>query len=327
MNLDPSERPLRLSVCLQPLYPLGLDGALAAVRKLDVDAVELPVDAQSPLVELRDLTSGGAAAFKRRLADRGVAISALSIHQEGQLLLGPHHADTDGVFRGTPAEKSAYARERMLLAARAAAELGVPIVVGFVGAEDYTRFFPWPDEHGWEKSQAVFVERMSPILDEYRKLGVVFAHEPHPKQFVYNTETALESVKLLSGHPAWRFNLDPANLILAGVDPVVFVAELKDRVVHVHAKDAEIVAHNAARSGLLAHGAWDRPDRGFRFRIPGWGDVPWKRLVTELVLQGYRGHLAIENEDPIFHPLDGLAKAADFLRPLLPVGGRSARWW
>lgn len=321
------DRPFRLGVCLQALYRLGLDGALDAARRLGCETVELPVDAQSPLVDLDALLAGGAAALKRRLTDRGLALSAVSIHQEGQLLLGPHHADTDGVFAGSPAEKSAYARDRMIKAARLAVELGTPLVVGFVGAEDYSRFFPWPDERGWEKSRAVFVERVAPLMDEYRRLGCVFAQEPHPKQFVYNLETALESVRLLDGRPEWKFNLDPANLLLAGMDPVVFVAELGDRVAHVHAKDGELVAHQAARSGLLAHGAWDRPDRGFRFRIPGWGDVPWRRLLTELVLRGYRGTLAVENEDPVFHPLDGLAKAVDFLRPLLPQGARESRWW
>jgi sugar phosphate isomerase/epimerase len=108
---------------------------------------------------------------------------------------------------------------------------------------------------------------------------------------------------------------------------VLFVKELKGRIFHVHAKDGELVPHNAARSGLLAHGAWDRPDRGFRFRIPGWGDVPWKRLVTELILTGYEGYLALENEDPVFNPMDGLKKAMAVLQPLLPEGKREDCWW
>ena len=76
-------------------------------------------------------------------------------------------------------------------------------------------------------------------------------------------------------------------LLPAGVDPVVFVQRLGDRIRHVDAKDGEFVAHSAARSGLLAHGAWDRRDRGFRFRISGWGDVRWRALLTELPLTGY----------------------------------------
>ena len=318
---------MKLAVCIQALYSLGLEEALDAVAELGVTALELPVDARSPLVDLDELLSGGARRLRGELEARGLALSCVSNHQEGQLLLGPHHADTDRIHPGTPEEKSAYAEERLLASARLASELEVGLLVGFTGCEDYTRFFPWPDPDGWEKMAPAFAERVGPLLDRFDELGVTFGHEPHPKQFVYNTETAAQSVELLGGHRRWGFNLDPANLLLAGVDPVAFAAEHVERIWHVHAKDGELVPHNAARSGLLAYGAWDRPDRGFRFRIPGWGDVPWKRLVSELALRGWRGYLAIENEDPVFEPRDGLRKAVAELRPLLPEGERVERWW
>jgi sugar phosphate isomerase/epimerase len=325
---------MRLSVCPQPLYPLartgGLGAVLGAVRALGIGALELPVDARSPLVDLDELLEGGWKRLKRELAAHGLVLSALSIHQEGQLLLGPHHEDTDHVHAGTPEAKSAFAEMRLAKAARLAQLLELTVVVGFVGCADYTRAFPWPDPRGWERMRPVFRERVGRVLESYRSAGVVFAQEPHPKQFVYNTETALESVELLDGDPSWGFNLDPANLMLAGVDSPLFVQELGTRVKHVHAKDGELVAHNAARSGLLAHGPWERIDRGFRFRIPGWGDVPWKRLLSTLALVGYDGHLAIENEDPVFAPMEGLEKAVRELEPLLPRTPRSPeteRWW
>jgi sugar phosphate isomerase/epimerase len=112
-----------------------------------------------------------------------------------------------------------------------------------------------------------------------------------------------------------------------GVDPLVFIRDLAARIVHVHAKDGQHVRHNVGRSGWFAHGAWDRPDRGFRFRIPGWGDLSWRALISELRLNGYDGFLAIENEDPVFDPIDGVRKAVAELRPLLPVGERKGRWW
>jgi sugar phosphate isomerase/epimerase len=324
---------MQLSLCPQPCYALARTGGIAAVldavRALGLGALELPLDARSPLVDLDELLAGGWKRLATELRTRGLALSALSIHQEGQLLLGPHHADTDEIHAGSPAEKSAYAAMRLAKAAELAQRLEVPVVVGFVGCEDYTRAFPWPDPRGWEKMRPVFRERVARVLDAYRSRGIVFAQEPHPKQFVYNTETALESVELLDGDPAWGFNLDPANLLLAGVDCALFAQELGTRVRHVHAKDGELVAHNAARSGLLAHGAWDRPGRGFRFRVAGWGDVPWKRLISTLALAGYDGYLAIENEDPVFAPMDGIRKAIEALEPLLPREPRGAeeRWW
>ena len=318
---------MKLSVCPQPLYPLGRDGALDAIARLGVTALELPVDARSPLVDLDELVSGGAAGLAKELAVRDLAISAISNHQEGQLLLGPHHQDTDAIHPGSSEEKVAYATERLLQTARLASELQVGVVVGFVGCADYTRLFPWPDPEGWQGMIPAFQDRVGSLLDRFDELGVSFAQEPHPKQLVYNVETAVESVRHLGGHPRWGFNLDPGNLLLAGVDPVVFVDELPDRILHVHAKDGELVAQHARRSGLLAHGRWDRPDRGFRFRIPGWGDVDWKRMISALQLADYDGYLAIEHEDPVFAPTDGLEKAVRELAPLLPRGPRPDPWW
>lgn len=320
---------MRLALTPQPFFDGDLDRGLEAIAALGFDGLELPVHRGNPWVDLEALADGGAAVDRLRasLERAGLELTCLSIHQDGQLLLGPHHADTDPICGGDPATKAAFAARRLELAGRAAANLGLDLVIGFVGCEDYTRAFPWPDPEGWERMLPVFRERFGPILDRYAELGLRFGQEPHPKQIVYNVETALEAVELFGGHEALAFNLDPANLLLAGVDPVVFAAELGPRVAHVHAKDGELVEHNARRSGLLAHGDWARPDRGFRFRVPGWGDVPWKRLISELIARDYRGWLTVENEDPLFAPDDGLAKARDFLRPLMPVGERRERWW
>jgi sugar phosphate isomerase/epimerase len=317
---------MELSICPQPLYPRGLAGALDAVVALGVRALELPVDGKSPLVKLDELLAGG---WKRLLAElraRDLSLSCLSNHQEGQLLLGPHHADTDHVHAGPPAEKSRWARERLLATARLAAQLEVPLVVGFLGCEDWSRFFPWPDPRGWEKAGEQLAAAALPLLDEFDRLGVSFAHETHPKQHVYDVESALESVQLVRGHRRWGFNLDTGNLWLVGADPVGFAAELGARVLHVHAKDAELPPQNARRSSRLAHGPWDRPGRGFRFRVPGWGEVPWTRVISELQLAGYRGFVAVEHEDPVFGPLEGLQRGVEHLRPLLPREPRAERW-
>lgn len=318
---------MRLALCPQPLYRESLDQALRLAAELGVRAIELPLDASNPWIDAEQLAAGDCDRLLSALADHGIRLSAVSVHQDGQLLFGPHHRDTDRICPGSAGDKVAFATARIRRAAQIANQLGVDVVVGFVGCEDYTRFFPWPAEDGWEAMLPTFRERLMPLLDELHSLGIVFAQEPHPKQMVYNIETALESVETLEGHPAWGFNLDPANLLLAGVDPVVFVAELGERVRHVHAKDGELVAHHARRSGLLAHGPWDRKDRGFRFRIPGWGDVDWRRLISELILADYQGYLAIEHEDPLFAPVDGLRKAVATLQPLLPDGPRAERWW
>jgi len=305
-----------------------LEAALAQAAELGFQAIELPVDARSPLVNLDEALDGGYHRIAQQVRAAGLTISALSNHQEGQLLLGPHGEDTDPMFRGTPSEKTRYAHDRLVRTAELARRLEVGVVCGFTGCEDYSRWFPWPLEDGYERMGPRFREVMRPLLDEFAARDVRFAHECHPRQFAYNLETAQLALTLVDHHPALAFNLDPANLLLAGMDPVVFVAELGARIAHVHAKDGEQVVHHVARSGLLAHGAPSRRDRGFRFRVPGWGDVPWRRLLTELQLADYHGVLAVEHEDPTMSPREGLVQAVRFLEPLLlrdpaPKG----RWW
>ncbi|MDZ7289880.1 MAG: sugar phosphate isomerase/epimerase [candidate division KSB1 bacterium] len=306
---------------------LELEPALEKVAKLGYTCLELSMHTGGRFDVAEMLKDGKGRQISSIIKNAGLRVSAINMSADGQLVLGPHHADTDVIFKGTSEEKIRYGTERMFLAAELANELEIPVVTGFTGCEDYSRWFPWPDPTAWERMEPVFVERWSPILKRFDELGIRFGMECHPRQIVYNTETALRSVELLGSYRSWCFNLDPANLMLAGVDPVVFVAELGLRIVNVHAKDGELVVHNVRRSGLLAHGAWDRPDRGFRFRIAGWGDVPWRRLITELILQGYQGPLTVEHEDATMGPMDGIEKAAHFLTPLLIREPFPGRWW
>ena len=318
---------MKLGLCTQVLYDLPFERALARAAELGVSAIELPVDRGSPFVSLEEALEGGWRRIAAQVRAAGLTISALSNHQEGQLLLGPHHADTDGIFAGSADEKSRFAARRLELTAALAQRLEVAVVCGFTGCDDYSRWFPWPAPDGYERMAPVFRERMMPLLDTFARHGVAFAHECHPKQFAYNLETAAWAVQLVDEHPSFGFNLDPANLLLAGMDPVLFVVELGARIRHVHGKDGERVQHAVARSGMLAHGAWDRPGRGFRFRVPGWGDLDWRRLITELHLHGYDGVISIEHEDPTMSRVEGVRQAVRHLQPLLLHEPIEARWW
>ena len=318
---------MKLGVCAQVFYNLDFETALDNVKSLGCKAIELPVDSLSPFIDLEQALERSHDEIRNAVDKRGLEISALSNHQEGQLLFGPHGNDTDRIYAGDAMAKIEYATVRLKKTAELAARLGVKTVCGFTGCEDYSRWFPWPDPNGYEKMANAFRERLLPILDYFGEKGVCFAHECHPKQFAYNVETAIWALELVDNHEAFGFNFDPANLLLADVDPVIFISELGERIKHVHAKDGERVTQNYGRSGLLAHGDWSRPDRGFRFRVPGWGDLPWKKLITELHLKDYSGVLSIEHEDPTMSRKEGLQKAYQYLEPLLLREKREERWW
>lgn len=318
---------MKLGICAQVLYHLPFERALTTAAELGLSAIEIAVDRSSPFVDLEEAVDGGWRRIAAQVRSAGLTISALSNHQEGQLLLGPHHADTDRIHPGSAEAKARFAAHRLELTALLAERLEVNVVCAFTGCEDYSRWFPWPATDGFERMGPVFRERMLPLLDHFARHGVTFAHECHPKQLAYNLETAKWALQLVDDHPALGFNFDPANLLLAGMDPAIFVVELGSRIRHVHAKDGERVTHAIDRSGLLAHGAWDRPGRGFRFRVAGWGDLNWRRLITELHVAGYDGVLAIEHEDPTMGRLEGVRQAAGHLAPLLLHHSTEEQWW
>lgn len=306
-----------------------MDRDLEAVFKLMVEhgyeMAELPAFYGNDHCDIEEVLKDGGKKIKDLTKKYDLAISALSNHTDSQLILGPHTKDTDSFFEGTPEEKIKFGMDRMKRTAQAANALEVPVVCGFIGCERYSRWFPFPYPQGWDEMGQAFAERWGEVLDEFEKQGVKFAHEPHPNEYVYNIETAHKSIELLDGHKAWGFNFDPANIVLQGIDPVIFVQELGSRIYHVHAKDGEIVEHNVKRSGLQPTGPWDRIDRGFRFRIPGWGSVPWKRVMTELVLVGYDYVVSYEHEDVVMSREDGIEKTIEFLRPLIIKGRYEGR--
>jgi sugar phosphate isomerase/epimerase len=95
--------------------------------------------------------------------------------------------------------------------------------------------------------------------------------------------------------PNFGLNLDPSHLIWQQVDHVAPIAEFKDRIFHVHAKDARI-----DRSALDDHGLLSYPKLWHTPKIPGQGDVRWGAFFGALSDAGYRGHVAIEVEDRAF---------------------------
>ena len=241
-SVPPRGPEMRLALASTAYSDLPLADAADRLAHLGLDAIELAVDTRARLCDVDALLDAGERrAIQRLLAERGLDVVALANHDDGQLVLGPHHAVTDGFYRGTPEEKRAYGIRRMKDTARAADALGVRLVAGFTGCPDYARWFHWHDQAGWEANYEALADDWSEILDVYREYGVRFAHELHPKQVVYEPVGARMSLELFAGYDEWGFSFDTANLMLAGVDPVAFAREFAPRIFYVHAKDAEVV--------------------------------------------------------------------------------------
>ncbi len=288
------------------------------------EMLEIPSYIGNGQLDCDEIISGGAEKLKKTVASYGLGISALSNHADSMLILGCNE-ETDALFKGTKEEKIKYGTESLIKSAQAANALEVPVINGFTGIANFGRYFPFPNALGWAEQEQAFAERFTPILNKFKEYGVKFAMEPHPNNIIYDIHTAKRALELLDYHPAFGFNLDPANLTYLGLKVENFIDVLGDRIFHVHAKDAEVVEHNIQMGGVLMHGDWQRLDKSFRFRIPGWGDVPWKKVITELSLVGYDYVMSYEHEDVTMSVGDGVEKVVAFLKPLLikaPYEGR-----
>jgi len=302
---------------------------LTYVAKLGYETVEIACWKGSTHIDIDRIVAGEATRYRRLVEDHGLTISGLSNHLEGQLVLGPHDASTDAWYRGSPEAKVEYGMARMKRTAEAAAALDIPVVNGFIGAPNWGAWYVFPpgNEQLFEQGFELFAERWGEILDVFADHGIKFAHEVHPQQQAYNIETAEHAVKAIGGRKEFGFNFDPSHLVWQGIDPVVFIKRFGSRIYHAHAKDAELVRENLAVSGVLSTGSWMRAGRGFRFRVVGWGDVEWKRVMTAMLEVGYDYVLSYEHEDPVMSREDGCEKCLSFLKRLVIKAPLKQVWW
>ena len=114
-------------------------------------------------------------------------------------------------------------------------------------------------------------------------------------------------------------NLDPANLVMVtGDDPVQAVYNLRDYIVHTHAKDGiklldrdpEIIYHVRDIEEVIVEG------KAFEEVPLGKGGVPFPAYLAALEDICFRGYLTIEREVGA-DPAADIALAADFLRNLM----------
>ena len=140
-----------------------LERALDDAAALGIDTIELNTESGDALTPIQDLLrKGRAREVMLMVRARGLSVSALGNHAEGQLIGGPWHQDTDRIHKGNRAEKVAWGVARLQETIRVASELEVGTVITFIGCEDWSRFFPWPDPEGFEGMIPGFVETWTP---------------------------------------------------------------------------------------------------------------------------------------------------------------------
>lgn len=163
--------------------------------------------------------------------------------------------------------------------------LGVPVIGTHTGlAPGKSR------EENLEQFKRVF----TPYLELCERHRVTLGLEgwPGPQNFATTPENW---ERILAALPSRRLALefDPSHLVRQFIDPIPVARQFRDRIVHVHAKDTEIVRPVLNRRGISGEGWW-------RYRLPGFGQVHWAEFITVLLEAGYTGGVDIEHEDPFF---------------------------
>jgi sugar phosphate isomerase/epimerase len=203
----------------------------------------------------------------------------------------------------------------------AAALLGCPTVGTFVG-RDPSRSVA----ENLTEAERVF----APLVERAQERGVKLVIENcvmegwHPDGYPGNLAYCPELWE-------WMFelglylNYDPSHLVWMGIDPVEAVRPYVGRIAHAQAKDIQVFPDRRNRYGWPGR-AVSRPDPWdvgwWRYRVPGLGEVDWRRVVDALYEGGFDGVLSVEHEDPVWGGTEdrvetGLRIAHATLRPLV----------
>jgi len=261
------------------------------------------------------------------LAEHGLETWAISNHLVGQAVCDAiidqrHEAILPARIwgDGDPEGVRQRAAEEMKDTARAAAKLGVDVVIGFTGSSiwHYVAMFPPVDQATIDAGYQDFADRWNPIIDVYDEVGVKFAHEVHPSEIAYDYWTTVRTLEAIDHREGFGLNFDPSHFVWQNLDPVGFLWDFKDRIYHVDCKES-VVQDNGRNGRLGSHLPWGDPRRGWDFVSTGHGDVPWEAVIRMLNSIGYDGPISVEWEDAGMDRELGGPDAQEFMRKVVAI--------
>ena len=254
-------------------------------------------------VDVNDLNATKAREIRAMLDDCGLIISSLGYYPN------PLHPE---------AEHRETVIGHLKKVIEGAALLEVPIVGTFVG-KDKNKTVP--------QSLEDYAKIWPPIVKFAKDHGVKIAIENCPMLFSYDEWPG--GVNLASTPAIWRkmweiipddnfgLNLDPSHLILQMIDYERVIREFSDKIFHVHAKDLHVDRDGLYNNGALSLGmGWQVP------RLPGLGDMDWRKFFAALTAARYDYVVSIEHEDRVFEGDEELIKrgfylSRDILKPFI----------
>jgi len=232
-------------------------------------------------VDVASLDDNELGKIRNKLVQKNITISGLGYYPN------PLHHDK---------VKSDFYIDHIKKVIDAAVRLDLSVINTFIGAD--------PARHEDENFEK-FLELWPPIVEyaEHRNIKIGIENCP-----MFFTRDEWPSGNNLAHSPAiWRrmfeaipsthfgLNYDPSHLIWQMMDYVKPIFEFRDRIFHVHLKDARVLREKINDIGILT-----TPLNLHTPKIPGLGDIDWGRFFSALYEVNYNGPACIEVEDKSF---------------------------
>ncbi len=163
------------------------------------------------------------------------------------------------------------------------------------------------DAAAWDHA-AMMLDEVESVVAGY---GMRQAIHPHLGTMI-ERPTDVRNV-LSRSEVGWTF--DMGHLLIGGYDPMEFLADARDRIIHVHLKDVHL---NKAAPVFAGEQTIMQGVQNGMFCPMGDGDVPVAAAVTELERTGYDGWYVLEQDAAITggEPAPGEGPKLDVLRSI-----------
>jgi sugar phosphate isomerase/epimerase len=301
---------------------LDIETVCRKAREFEYDGLELACWGNHMEIDKAD--AAYCEGRKKLLARYGLKLYAISTHLVGQAVcdqIDERHKSIlpDYIWGdGDPEGIRQRAAKEVIATGHVAKRLGVKVVNGFTGSSiwPYIYSFPAVSKEMIDRGYEDFARRWIPILDEYKKLGVKFALEVHPTEIAFDIASAERALKAINNHPAFGFNYDPSHLGYQGVDYVEFIYRFREKIFHVHMKDAYWKDTPGDIGVFGGHVAFGDPRRNWNFRSLGRGDIQFEEIIRALNAIHYKGPLSVEWEDSDMDREEGAAESCEFVRSI-----------
>ncbi|MFZ0280287.1 MAG: sugar phosphate isomerase/epimerase [Bacteroidales bacterium] len=243
-------------------------------------------------IDVETLDEGRSDAINKYLAKSGIEISALGYY--------PNPLDPDE-------EKSSFYISHIKKVIEASALLGINRINTFIGRDKNK-----PVEANFETFKTVWKPLIQYAELKKVKVGIencpmIFTSDEWPGGNNLAT-TPVMWRRMFSEIPSDYFglNYDPSHLLWMQMDYLKPLYEFKDKLFHIHLKDARINHDRLAEVGIMA-----APLEFHTPKLPGLGDISWGKFISSLNDIRYNGAVCVEVEDKAFE--DTLEKRKEAL--------------